>query len=104
LELKTRFKDFGGINLEDIAAPRCFVMEERLKQRLDIPVFHDDQHGTAIVVFAALLNALKVVDKRLSDTGVVVSGVGDDNMNAVKQEYAALTNRTCFLSDHLDPR
>ena len=56
---------FGGINLEDIAAPRCFEVEERLQRELDIPVFHDDQHGTAVVMLAALLNALKVVDKKL---------------------------------------
>ncbi|KHF28419.1 NAD-dependent malic enzyme [Anoxybacillus sp. BCO1] len=56
---------FGGINLEDIAAPRCFEIEERLKQELDIPVFHDDQHGTAVVLLAGLLNALKIVDKKL---------------------------------------
>jgi malate dehydrogenase (oxaloacetate-decarboxylating) len=67
---------FGGVNLEDIAAPRCFAIEERLKQLLDIPVFHDDQHGTAIVVLAALFNALKIVGKSLSDVRVVVSGVG----------------------------
>ncbi len=58
---------FGGINLEDISAPRCFEIEERLQRELDIPVFHDDQHGTAIVVLAALLNALRVVGKRLED-------------------------------------
>ena len=58
---------FGGINLEDISAPRCFEIEERLRDELDIPVFHDDQHGTAVVVLAALLNALKVVGKRLED-------------------------------------
>jgi len=67
---------YGGINLEDIAAPRCFEIEERLKEELDIPVFHDDQHGTAIVVLAALINALKVVDKKLSDVRIVVSGAG----------------------------
>lgn len=67
---------FGGINLEDISAPRCFAVEERLKQRLDIPVFHDDQHGTAIVVFAALENALKIVGKQLADVRIVISGVG----------------------------
>jgi malate dehydrogenase (oxaloacetate-decarboxylating) len=67
---------FGGINLEDVAAPRCFEVEERLKASLDIPVFHDDQHGTAVVVLAALRNALKVVDKRMEDLKVVVSGVG----------------------------
>ncbi len=67
---------YGGINLEDIAAPRCFEIEARLRERLDIPVFHDDQHGTAIVVLAALTNALRVVGKRLADVRVVVSGAG----------------------------
>ncbi|HEV7886500.1 MAG TPA: malic enzyme-like NAD(P)-binding protein, partial [Acidimicrobiales bacterium] len=67
---------FGGINLEDIAAPRCFEVEERLKASLDIPVFHDDQHGTAVVVLAALTNALKVVDKKMGDLKVVMAGVG----------------------------
>ena len=67
---------FGGINLEDISAPRCFYIEERLRNELDIPVFHDDQHGTAVVVLAGLLNALKVVDKRMEDLKVVVTGVG----------------------------
>ena len=67
---------YGGINLEDIAAPRCFEIERRLRELLDIPVFHDDQHGTAIVVLAALTNALRVVDKKPADVKVVVSGVG----------------------------
>ena len=67
---------FGGINLEDIAAPRCFYIEKRLREELDIPVFHDDQHGTAVVVIAALLNALKIVDKKIEDLKVVVTGVG----------------------------
>jgi malate dehydrogenase (oxaloacetate-decarboxylating) len=67
---------FGGINLEDIAAPRCFEIERRLRERLDIPVFHDDQHGTAIVVLAALTNALRCVEKRLADVRVVVAGAG----------------------------
>ncbi len=67
---------FGGINLEDIAAPRCFEVEERLQAELDIPVFHDDQHGTAIVVLAALLNALRVVGKRIEDVRVVTTGAG----------------------------
>ena len=67
---------YGGINLEDIAAPRCFEIERRLRDELDIPVFHDDQHGTAIVVLAALTNALKVVGKRIEDVRVVISGVG----------------------------
>jgi malate dehydrogenase (oxaloacetate-decarboxylating) len=67
---------FGGINLEDISAPRCFEVEERLKELLDIPVFHDDQHGTAVVVLAALENALKIVDKKMADLSVVIAGVG----------------------------
>jgi len=67
---------FGGINLEDISAPRCFEIEARLKKELDIPVFHDDQHGTAVVVLAALLNAVKIVSKKLENLKVVVSGVG----------------------------
>jgi malate dehydrogenase (oxaloacetate-decarboxylating) len=67
---------FGGINLEDIAAPRCFEIERRLRESLDIPVFHDDQHGTAIVVLAALTNALRVVKKELTDVRIVVSGAG----------------------------
>src|SRR5262245_568219 len=67
---------FGGINLEDISAPRCFEIEERLKEELNIPVFHDDQHGTAVVVLAALINALKIVGKRMEDIKVVVNGVG----------------------------
>jgi malate dehydrogenase (oxaloacetate-decarboxylating) len=67
---------FGGINLEDISAPRCFEVERRLRDELDIPVFHDDQHGTAIVVLAALLNALRVVDKALADVRVVITGAG----------------------------
>jgi malate dehydrogenase (oxaloacetate-decarboxylating) len=113
---------FGGINLEDISAPRCFEIEQRLRADLDIPVFHDDQHGTAIVVLAALLNALRVVDKRIEDVKVVVTGVGAagvavtdillnagvrsvigcdhsgaiyvgrERLNAVKQAYAARTN------------
>ena len=114
---------FGGINLEDISAPRCFDIEARLRDELDIPVFHDDQHGTAIVVLAGLLNALRVVGKRIEDCSVVVTGVGAagfattrmllaagvgdvvgcDRQGALhaglidlaphKQEYVALTNR-----------
>jgi malate dehydrogenase (oxaloacetate-decarboxylating) len=67
---------FGGINLEDISAPRCFEIEERLKKELDIPVFHDDQHGTAVVVLAALINSLKIVKKEMANLKVIVSGVG----------------------------
>lgn len=67
---------FGGINLEDIAAPRCFEIEAKLKEKLDIPVFHDDQHGTAIVVGAALMNACKVAGKKISDITIVINGAG----------------------------
>ena len=69
-------KSFGGINLEDIAAPRCFEIEEKLKQRCDIPVFHDDQHGTAIVVAAALLNAMKVTGRKMGTAKIVINGAG----------------------------
>src|SRR4051812_902630 len=74
--VKAAAPTFGGINLEDIAAPRCFEIERRLRAELDIPVFHDDQHGTAIVVLAALLNALRVVGKRIDEITVVTTGVG----------------------------
>lgn len=67
---------FGGINLEDISAPRCFEIEKRLKQELNIPIFHDDQHGTAIVVLAGLINALKIVNKNTEDLKVVINGAG----------------------------
>lgn len=67
---------FGGINLEDISAPRCFEIEERLKKELDIPVFHDDQHGTAIVVLAGLINGLKIANKKIEDVKIVVNGAG----------------------------
>jgi len=113
---------FGGINLEDISAPRCFEVERRVQERLDIPVFHDDQHGTAIVVLAAFLNALRLVGKRPEDVRVVLTGVGAagvavtkillsagvrtivgcdrrgaihrdrSDLDAVKAEYAELTN------------
>lgn len=113
---------FGGINLEDIAAPRCFEIEQKLKERLDIPVFHDDQHGTAIVLLAALINALKLVGKQDADVKVVLSGAGsagtaiakllldygftdiiccdrkgiinkDNASNSAKAELASITNR-----------
>jgi malate dehydrogenase (oxaloacetate-decarboxylating) len=117
---------FGGINLEDIAAPRCFEVERRLREQLDIPVFHDDQHGTAIVTLAAFINALQIVGKRPEEVRVVVTGVGAagtavtkaliaagvqeivgcdrrgalcrgrDDLTAAKLEYAALTNPHCF--------
>lgn len=69
-------KGFGGINLEDISAPRCFEIERKLKEKLDIPVFHDDQHGTAVVTLAALTNALKIVNKKLNEIKIVVNGAG----------------------------
>ena len=75
---------FGGINLEDISAPRCFEIEERLKEILDIPVFHDDQHGTAIVVLAGVINALKVVGKKKGDCRVVVNGAGSAGVAITK--------------------
>ena len=114
---------FGGINLEDISAPRCFEIERRLKEELDIPVFHDDQHGTAIVVAAGLTNALKIVGKKWEDVSAVISGAGsagisickllqsfgignvvlvdrqgalvdgDPRLNSAKQEIAAVTNK-----------
>ena len=113
---------FGGINLEDIAAPRCFEIERKPKEKCDIPVFHDDQHGTAIIVAAALLNALKIVDKKIENIKVVMNGAGaagvaiakhlmnmgvkhitmcdskgiickgDPRLNAAKQEIAEVTN------------
>ena len=113
---------FGGINLEDISAPRCFEIEKRLKEVCDIPVFHDDQHGTAVVTLAAMMNALKLVGKKLSDIHVVVNGSGAagiaitrllmstglkhvilcdrkgaiyegrDNLNEIKQEMAKISN------------
>jgi malate dehydrogenase (oxaloacetate-decarboxylating) len=75
---------FGGINLEDISAPRCFEIEERLKRELDIPVFHDDQHGTAVVVLAGLINALKVVKKDIGKIKIVISGAGAAGMAIAK--------------------
>ncbi|MCH5198408.1 MAG: NAD-dependent malic enzyme [Oscillospiraceae bacterium] len=75
---------FGGINLEDIAAPRCFEIERKLKERLDIPVFHDDQHGTAIICSAALINALKLVGKKIEDVKVVINGAGSAGIAIAK--------------------
>lgn len=113
---------FGGINLEDIAAPRCFEIEKKLKEKCDIPIFHDDQHGTAIIVAAGLLNALKLVGKKFEDIKVVMNGAGaagiaiakhlmnmgvkhitlcdskgiickgDEKLNAIKREMAEITN------------
>ena len=81
-------KSFGGINLEDIAAPRCFEIEKKLKERCDIPVFHDDQHGTAVVVTAALLNALKVVGKKIDEIHVVLNGPGSAGTAIIKMLLA----------------
>ena len=82
---------FGGINLEDISAPRCFEIERRLKEELDIPVFHDDQHGTAIVVCAGLLNALKLVGKKMEDINIVINGAGSAGISICKllQQFGA---------------
>jgi malate dehydrogenase (oxaloacetate-decarboxylating) len=80
---------FGGINLEDISSPRCFEIEERLKNELDIPVFHDDQHGTAVVMMAGLINALKIVNKRMEDIKVVFSGAGAAGIACTKIIMAA---------------
>ncbi len=80
---------FGGINLEDISAPRCFEIEERLKEELDIPVFHDDQHGTAVVVMAALLNAVKLTGRRLEDLNVLIIGLGAAGIAVTKILLAA---------------
>ncbi|MCR5473946.1 MAG: NAD-dependent malic enzyme [Lachnospiraceae bacterium] len=114
---------FGGVNLEDISAPRCFEIEKKLKERCSIPIFHDDQHGTAVVVLAGLINALKLVGKKIDDIEVVVSGAGAagiaitkllmqtglknvilcdrtgaiyegrDNLNPIKEEMAKVSNR-----------
>src|SRR3989339_1696973 len=75
---------FGGINLEDISSPRCFAIEERLIKELDIPVFHDDQHGTAVVVLAGLINALKVVNKKFKECTAVLSGAGSAGIAVCK--------------------
>src|SRR4029077_846402 len=80
---------FGGINLEDISAPRCFEIEERLKASLDIPVFHDDQHGTAVVVLAALFNALKITGKPIEELRVLVVGLGAAGVAVTKMMLAS---------------
>ena len=80
---------FGGINLEDISAPRCFEIERRLKEELDIPVFHDDQHGTAIVVLAGLINALKLVNKKIDEVKIVINGAGSAGISICKLLMAA---------------
>ncbi len=89
---------FAGINLEDISAPRCFEVERRLRERLDIPVFHDDQHGTAIVVLAALTNALRVVEKKIADVRIVMSGAGAAG-TAILQLLIAAGARQIVVAD-----
>lgn len=119
----------GGINLEDISAPRCFEIEKKLKEKLDIPVFHDDQHGTAIVVLAGLINALKLVNKKIKSTKIVISGAGSagtaickllvsfgakdilmcdksgiinkdmDNLNSSMKELSEITNKNNIKGD-----
>ena len=89
---------FGGINLEDIAAPRCFEIEAKLKERLDIPVFHDDQHGTAIVVAAALVNACKVAGKQISELEIVINGAGSAGI-AIAKHLLALGVGNLILVD-----
>jgi malate dehydrogenase (oxaloacetate-decarboxylating) len=91
---------FGGINLEDISAPRCFVIEERLQETLDIPVFHDDQHGTAVVVMAALYNALRIVDKKLDQLKVVVAGTGAAGVACTKMMLAAGVREVIGVDRH----
>jgi malate dehydrogenase (oxaloacetate-decarboxylating) len=91
---------FGGINLEDISAPRCFEVEERLRKELDIPVFHDDQHGTAVVVFAALLNALRIVRKDLTKLRVVVTGVGAAGTATIKILHASGVRDIIGVDEH----
>jgi malate dehydrogenase (oxaloacetate-decarboxylating) len=91
---------FGGINLEDIAAPRCFEIEARLRERLDIPVFHDDQHGTAVVVLAALLNALRVVGKQLDEVRIVTTGVGAAGIAVTRTLLAAGARHVVGCDEH----
>jgi malate dehydrogenase (oxaloacetate-decarboxylating) len=91
---------FGGINLEDISAPRCFAIEERLREELDIPVFHDDQHGTAVVVLASFLNALRVVGKRAEDVKVVITGVGAAGIATTKILLAAGVENVIGVDRH----
>ena len=99
---------FGGINLEDISAPRCFEIEERLKATLDIPVFHDDQHGTAIVVLSAIINSLKIIGKKKEDCRIVVNGAGAAGIAITKLllrygfKHAILCDRTGIISKDRD--
>ncbi|MGM9985619.1 MAG: NADP-dependent malic enzyme [Bacillaceae bacterium] len=89
---------FGGVNLEDIASPNCFIIEERLKQTMNIPVFHDDQHGTAIVTVAGLLNALKLVNKEITDIKVVINGIGAAGI-AISRLLASYGVREMIMCD-----
>src|SRR5918911_275277 len=98
--IKTISTPFGGINLEDISAPRCFEIEDRLKEELDIPVFHDDQHGTAVVVLAALINALKIVGKRMGQVKVVVNGVGAAGVACTKIVMSAGVSHIVGCDQH----
>lgn len=91
---------FGGINLEDISAPRCFEIEERLKKELDIPVFHDDQHGTAIVVLAGLLNALKVVGKKLEQVKIIMNGAGAAGVSVSRLLLLAGAKNLILMDTH----
>ena len=91
---------FGGINLEDIASPKCFEIETRLEKELDIPVFHDDQHGTAIVVTAALINALKVTGKRMEDIKVVLNGPGAAGTAIIKMLLEAGVKEVIACDEH----
>ena len=91
---------FGGINLEDISAPRCFQIEDRLREELNIPVFHDDQHGTAVVVLAALINSLKIVGKKMSNLKVVVNGVGAAGVACTKIILAAGVTNVIGCDQH----
>jgi malate dehydrogenase (oxaloacetate-decarboxylating) len=91
---------FGGINLEDISAPRCFEIEERLKDEVDIPVFHDDQHGTAVVTMAALFNALKIVGKRLEDLRVLVVGLGAAGVAVTKMMLSSGVSQVIGCDRH----
>jgi malate dehydrogenase (oxaloacetate-decarboxylating) len=91
---------FGGVNLEDISAPRCFTIEQRLRDELDIPVFHDDQHGTAVVVLAAFLNALRVVGKEAEDVKVVITGVGAAGMATTRILLAAGVENVIGVDRH----
>ena len=123
--VKTVAGSFGGVNLEDISAPRCFEIEKKLKERCDIPIFHDDQHGTAVITLAGLINALKLVKKDITEVKIVTSGAGAagiaiikllmsmglknvimtdrtgaiykgrEGLNAIKEEMAEITNQNC---------